>query len=141
MAYFRPRLTAAAGIEAHTLLTSGVPASVPALTRALGIIYLRDGLAAWTLLDDDGDEVPVEAALGGTLDWNETLLPIADEADKIYSPGVMRPLEEAAEKLRKANEKAAKRKASAATRKSSPNGRARRSTSRTSTSSQPTPMQ
>ena len=108
-AWFRPRLTVAGGMEASGIV--GGAASYPstgALGRDLGMVYLTDGLLRWNILDDKGKPIPCtrEVLESGALDWDTTLLPLADGAADLYSESVMRPLVERAEALREAAEKA-----------------------------------
>ena len=104
-AWLRPRMTAGGGLEATAYVESFATdvrkavqdgkdpdELIPGLVRALGMIYLRDGLLGWTLLDDDEQEVPLSAIEGDALDWDETIRPIADKASEVYGTAVMAPL-------------------------------------------------
>lgn len=62
-----------------------------ALARVLGLIFLADGLVRWDIRDDDGAPIPLAAALDGSLSWEETVYPIADEADRLYAESVLAP--------------------------------------------------
>ena len=68
---------------------------VPKLVRDLGMVYLTDGLIRWDLLDDEGQPVPLSAIQDGSLDWNTTLMPLANEADALYQESVLAPFRRA----------------------------------------------
>ena len=63
-------------------------------------VYLRHGIAAWTLHDDDGKPLALtrDTLRARILDELDTALPIANKADDLYSPAVVTPLVKAAAK-------------------------------------------
>ena len=93
-AFLRPRLTAAAGIEATSIISNAGGKGPGVVGRALGMGYLVDGLLSWNILDDDSEPIPAteEMLESGRLDWEDTLLPIADAASDQYSDSVINPL-------------------------------------------------
>jgi hypothetical protein len=93
-AWLRPRIRPDAAWAATTLLTLG--RTEEEMMRSLCPIFLGEVLR-WNLLDDEGRPIPctVEVMMDGSLDWEDTIKPIADEAADLYGPQVMRPLQKA----------------------------------------------
>lgn len=91
-AYLRPRLTAGGGLAATQAILNNLDDTIT-MARAIGLIFLSDGIVRWDLLDDDGKPIPHDLATltSGALSWEETLLPLADEADKLYAASVLAP--------------------------------------------------
>lgn len=91
-AWLRPRLTAKGGMTATYLIVNndGDPTR---LSRDLGMCFLVDGLVRWNLLDEDGNPIPTDedTLTSGALDWDSTLLPIANAANDVYQESVLRP--------------------------------------------------
>lgn len=98
-AYLRPRLTAQGGITATTIMNTSTDARAAMVD--LGMAFLTDGLLRWDLLDDDGEPIPCDEATlrGGALSWEETLLPIAEEAHRLYMDSVLHPFRTARESI------------------------------------------
>ena len=96
-------------------------------------VYLRHGIVAWTLHDDEGKplELTRETVRTRILDELDIALPIANKADDLYSPAVVTPLVKAAAKSSRASRPAPS--TSAAT-DSTPSPRKRSKRSSTSTS-------
>lgn len=95
-AYLRPRLTAEGGAAAYQAVINNASDN-EWLAGTLGRIFLRDGIVRWDLQDDSGKPISVDAALGGAVDWADTLLPIADKANELYAESVLRPFLKAKE--------------------------------------------
>lgn len=91
-AQFRPRLTARGGLLATSIIYTAAESGVAKTMTELGLCFLADGLLSWDLLDDDGKPIPVSAVTGGALDWETTLLPLANKANALYEGSVIRPL-------------------------------------------------
>lgn len=62
------------------------------IQAALGVVYLRYGIEAWTFHDKDGP-VPINAdTIDKWLPWNEGGYEVADRADDLYGGTVLAPL-------------------------------------------------
>lgn len=91
----RPRLLPG---DAITALAAFNPNNDSAtIQRELGLALLRGGLVGWNITDEDG-AIPLSALDDGTLDWDETLRPIAEKANDLYTESLMRPLLDATRK-------------------------------------------
>lgn len=99
-AWLRPRLLPEDGLTALSMFQSGrgelatEEEAVDALAGRLGLHWVISGLLRWNLLDDDGEPIPADETTlrSGGLDWEDTLLPIAEAGDRLYSPSVLVPL-------------------------------------------------
>ena len=90
-ALLRPRLLPGDAIAALSALRPDVDSST--LQRDIGMSLLRGGLFAWNIQDEDGP-IPLDAIEDGSLDWDETLRPIAEAANDLYTESLLRPLVE-----------------------------------------------
>lgn len=72
--------------------TDGQPA-----TGEIAELYLREGIEAWTFVDDSGEPMPVSQA---NLDWfmddYALAYPVADAASGLYTDVIFAPLQTAA---------------------------------------------
>lgn len=91
-ALLRPRLLPGDAIAALSALRPDVDSAT--LQRDIGLSLLRGGLIAWNIRDEDGEPIPLDAVEDGSLDWEETLRPIAEAANDLYSESLLRPLVE-----------------------------------------------
>ena len=89
-ALLRPRLLPGDAIAALSSLRADVDSAT--LQRNIGMSLLRGGLLSWNIQDEDGEIIPVTAIDDGTLDWEETLRPIAEAANDLYAESLLRPL-------------------------------------------------
>ena len=90
-ALLRPRLLPGDAIAALSALRPDVDSAT--LQRDIGMSLLRGGLIGWNIQDETGP-IPLDAIEDGTLDWDETLRPIAEAANDLYSESLLRPLVE-----------------------------------------------
>jgi len=91
-AFIRARLRTEDAMSVLTVIGEGDP-DIASMGRQLGRIFIAGGLLSWNILDDDGDEIPISEALGDALDWQSTMLPIANAAADLYTPQVLHPLQ------------------------------------------------
>ena len=97
----KPKLGLAAGIEAQqTIHGIGKGDSHAKVSGILLELYLRHGVAEWTLHDDDGKNIEFtpESLQAELLDDFARAEPIADVADSLYYAAVIAPLVAAASK-------------------------------------------
>lgn len=95
VAKLRPRLLPGDAIAALAAFNSEHDSAT--IQRDLGMALLRGGLLSWNITDEDGP-IPLSALEDGTLDWDETLRPIAERANDLYTESLMRPLLDAIRK-------------------------------------------
>lgn len=132
----KPKLGLAGGVAAQqTIQNIAKGTASEEVTGLLLAVYLRHGVAAWTLHDDADKpiELTPETLQSVLLDDFALAQPIADEADKLYYAAVVAPLVAAASKSSQATRPA--RSTSAGT--GSPASR-RKPSKRSSTSTTPT---
>lgn len=90
IAELRPYLDYAGGAEALAALRE-VADEPNRLGEVLGPIFIRRGVVAWNLVNEDDDPVPLHPALE-ELRW-EDAYELADKADDIYGGQVLAPLQ------------------------------------------------
>jgi hypothetical protein len=90
VAELRPYLDYPGGAEALAAIQS-VADDVARFAEVLGPIFIRRGVVAWNLLDEDGEPVPVTNDALDALRW-EDAYELADKADDIYGGQVLAPL-------------------------------------------------
>lgn len=100
VAELRPYLDYPGGAEALTAIQS-VADDLSRFAEVLGPVFIRRGVVAWNLLDEDGDPVPVTNEALDALRW-EDAYELADKADDIYGGQVLAPLVRRMSKLSKA---------------------------------------
>lgn len=90
IAELRPYLDYAGGAEALAAIrqVADEPLRFP---EVLGPIFIRRGVVAWNVVDEDGDPVPVTDQALNELRW-EDAYELADRADDIYGGQVLTPL-------------------------------------------------
>jgi hypothetical protein len=96
--YLHPKLGLAAGIAVQKLIIEANQTeerlSAAELTGVLAEGYLLHGVAAWTLVDDQGKSLPVDkdTIRKKLLDDFTVGAPVADAADDLYMEAVLLPL-------------------------------------------------
>jgi len=90
VAELRPYLDYPGGAEALAAIQS-VADDTSRFAEVLGPIFIRRGVVAWNLLDEDGEPVPVTREALDALRW-EDAYELADKADDIYGGQVLAPL-------------------------------------------------
>ena len=95
VALLRPRLLPGDAIAALAAFNPSHDSAT--IQRDLGMALLRGGLVGWNIVDESGP-IPITAIDDGSLDWDETLRPIAEQANDLYTESLMRPLLEGMKK-------------------------------------------
>ena len=95
VAMLRPRLLPGDAIVALAAFNANNDSAT--IQRELGMALLRGGLVGWNIIDESGP-IPLSAIDDGSLDWDETLRPIAEKANDLYTESLMRPLLDAIRK-------------------------------------------
>ena len=90
IAELRPYLDYPGGAEALAAIQS-VGDDTARFAEVLGPVFIRRGVVAWNLLDEDGEPVPVTREALDSLRW-EDAYELADKADDIYGGQVLAPL-------------------------------------------------
>lgn len=90
IAELRPYLDYPGGAEALAAIQL-VGDDVARFGEVLGPVFIRRGVVAWNLLDEDGDPVPVTREALDALRW-EDAYELADRADDLYGGQVLAPL-------------------------------------------------
>ena len=96
--FLYPTIGLHGGVKAQqAILNRSDPA---ALTADLTVIYVQEGIAAWTFTDDKEKAVPVTPENIESLVLRDFTYatPIADKADQLYTEAVLSPLRVAASK-------------------------------------------
>ena len=90
VAELRPYLDYPGGAEALAAIQS-VGDDTARFAEVLGPVFIRRGVVAWNLLDEDGEPIPVTREALDSLRW-EDAYELADRADDIYGGQVLAPL-------------------------------------------------
>lgn len=90
IAELRPYLDYAGGAEALAAIKS-VGDDTARLAEVLGPVFIRRGVVAWNLIDEDGEPIPVTREALDGLRW-EDAYELADRADDLYGVQVLAPL-------------------------------------------------
>ena len=132
----RPKIGLAGGVEAQqTIQKIANNATAAQVTGLLLSVYLRHGVAEWTLHDDAGQALPLtpDTLQSALLDDFALAQPIADVADELYYAAVVAPLVAAASRSSQATRPATPTSASTESPASRPKPSKRSSTSTTPT--------
>lgn len=87
----RPDVTIPLGIAALSVFRQGGSQAI--IEAGLAEVYLRLGPMSWTFVDAEGKSEPInEESIARLLPFADGGLEVAEAADALYSPVVMRPL-------------------------------------------------
>lgn len=87
------------GLAAEAVIYSYREGEQEQATVGLGRVYVAYGVADWTFLDDDGQQVPVSHDNAvRALPWDRGGREVATKAAELYNGAVLRPLVERASK-------------------------------------------
>jgi hypothetical protein len=106
IAELRPFLDYPGGAEALASVTiindDGTSSFRPTVDwpQHIGPVYIRRGVVAWNVVDEDGDPVPVTPEALDGLRWEEAY-ELADRADDLYGGQVLAPLAKRVSELTK----------------------------------------
>ena len=88
-----PTVPVQLGAAAFGMLDEGQAANPSELLGHLAPLYLHFGIASWTLVDDKGEELPVNRAnIDGYVTWATCAWPVVRAANAIYPTELLRPL-------------------------------------------------
>jgi hypothetical protein len=90
IAELRPYLDYPGGAEALAAIQS-VGDDIARFAEVLGPVFIRRGVVAWNLVDEDGEPIPVTNEALDSLRW-EDAYELADRADDIYGSQILAPL-------------------------------------------------